>query len=157
MNNKYHITPILGIIVVAAIIMGAPLAAVAQNPHFVQGTFTKQGNNLVCSFKEAGLGSGQSVIIECTASATAVYQCVNRGGNNPQAENKRTVTSQVSESGQFQATKSGQVTGSLTVEPPSAGSFTCPGGQTLTLVSVTYTNVQIRDLTTGAQITPTQR
>jgi hypothetical protein len=141
------------IVAVSALMLMTPMLAAAQNPHFVNPRASESGNNLVCSFKEAGLGSGQEVTITCSADATAEYQCINRGGNNPQAENKRTVNSEVSESGDFTASKSGQVTGSLTINPPSAGDFTCPSGQRLTLVSVTYENVVLTDETTGASAT----
>jgi hypothetical protein len=138
------------VVVASALMLMAPMLAAAQNPHFVKASASESGNNLVCSFKEAGLGSGQEVTITCSAEATANYQCINKGGHNPSAENKRSVNEEVSESGDFTATKSGQVTGSLTVEPPGPGDFTCPKGQTLTLVSVTYDNVVLTDETTGA-------
>jgi hypothetical protein len=138
------------IVAVSALMLMAPMLAAAQNPHFVNASASRSGNNLVCSFKEAGLGSGQEVTITCSAEATANYQCINKGGKNPSAENKRTVNEEVSESGDFTATKSGQVTGSVTVSPPDAGDFTCPSGQRLTLVSVTYENVVLTDETTGA-------
>jgi hypothetical protein len=100
----------------------------------------------VCTFKEAGLGNlGFSSIKEtCSATASAVYECVNNGGNHPQAANKETVTSPVTGSGLFPISN-GQTTGSITVAAPGPGSFSCPGGQTLVLASVTYTNVMICD------------
>jgi hypothetical protein len=145
--NKLVVIPIVA---VSALMLLAPTLASAQNPHFVNPSASQSGNNLVCRFKEAGLGSGQEVTITCSADATAEYQCINKGGKNPSAANKRTINEEVSESGDFTATKSGQVTGSLTIEPPGPGDFSCPPGQSLTLASVTYDNVVLTDETTGA-------
>ena len=138
------------VVVASALMLMAPMLASAQSPHFVRADSSTSGDNLVCSFKEAGLGDSQTATISCTADASAEYECQNRGANNknPPAENN--VNSEVSESGDFTATKSGQVTGSLTINPPDAGDFTCPSGQRLTLVSVTYENVVLTDETTGA-------
>jgi hypothetical protein len=137
------------VVVASALMLMAPMLAAAQNPHFVRADSSTSNNNLVCSFKEAGLGGGQTVTISCTADASAEYQCVNRGGNNPQAENKHTETGTVSASDEFTASKNGQITGTITVEPPGPGDFTCPNGQKLTLVSATYDNVVITDETNG--------
>jgi hypothetical protein len=95
----------------------------------------------VCTFKEAGLGNTLTTAkISCSADATAVYQCFNNGGNHPKAGNKETVGGPVSNSGTFPV-RNGQTTGSLTVNPPGPGTFTCPSGQTLYLQSVSYTNI----------------
>jgi hypothetical protein len=118
----------------------------ADSPHFISASSGLSGSSLVCTFKEAGLGNlGFSNIKEtCSATATATYVCVNNGGNHPKAANKETITSPVSGSGFFPI-RNGQTTGSITVAAPGPGSFSCPGGQTLALASVTYTNVMICD------------
>lgn len=41
--------------------------------------------------------------------------------------------------------KNGAVNQCLTIEAPSAGTFSCPGGQTLTLSQVSYSGIQIKD------------
>ena len=93
-------------------------------------------------FKEAGLPSGAVETITSSASATTTYECVNGGGHNPSASNKTTTKSEVSKTGTFTADKNGNVVGSQTLSPPSAASlgFSCPPGQTVTFVSVSYTN-----------------
>ena len=80
------------------------------------------------------------------------YECVNGGGKNPSASNKRSITTNVSQSGSFTADQNGNIVGSLTLTPLTAEQvgFTCPPGQTVTFVSVTYTNVSIADSTSGA-------
>jgi hypothetical protein len=41
------------------------------------------------------------------------------------------------------------VVASLTLNPPSAGDFSCPNGQTEAIAQVSYTNVAIIDTTNG--------
>jgi hypothetical protein len=106
----------------------------------------------VCQFKEAGLQSGSVETITCSATESITYECVNGGGRNPSASNKHTFVTTGSKTGQFTADKNGNVVGSLTISPASASSlgFSCPSGQTVTLVSVSYSNVGVVDSTSGA-------
>jgi hypothetical protein len=122
-------------------------AALAVSPHFISANAQLSGTNLTVSFKEAGLGNNQNINYTANATATATYVCVNNGGGNPSAANKTTITAPVSKSGTFNSGKNGNIVGSLTIEPPGPGSFTCPPGQTRALASVTYSNVDITDVT----------
>src|SRR5436190_10110931 len=119
-------------------------AAQADSPHFLKASATiNNAGQLVCTFKEAGLGNTLTVAdISCSADATAVYQCFNNGGNHPKAGNKETVGGPVSNGGEFPV-RNGQTTGSITVSPPGPGDFSCPSGQTLFLQSVSYTNIML--------------
>jgi hypothetical protein len=110
------------------------------------------GANHVCNFKETGLSSGAVETVTCSATATTTYECVNNGGKNPSASNKTTTSTEVSGSNQFTADRNGNITGNVTLSPPSAGTlgFSCPAGQTTTFVSVTYSNIQLVDETSGA-------
>jgi hypothetical protein len=111
------------------------------SPHFNSASANVISNNLVLSWKEVGLGSesGANVTYEAAADAAAVYQCFNNGGRHPQAGNKTTVNTAVTGKGTFPVSKNGTISGSLTLEAPGAGGFTCPSGQHLVLVSVSYT------------------
>jgi hypothetical protein len=131
------------------LIVSVASPAHAVSPHFVQASASLSGTNLVVSFKEAGLGTNQLITYVATADATATYVCVNRGGANPSASNKTTVSGPVSATGTFSSGKNGQVTASLTLNPPSAGSFSCPSGQSSAIAQVSYTNVAITDSTNG--------
>jgi hypothetical protein len=134
------VAALLGVVAALAI----PVAF-ADSPHFLSASASidQTTGNLVCTFKEAGLGnSGGTANITCSASSTVVYQCFNNGGNHPKAGNKETVHADVSGSGNFPI-RNGQTTGSLTVPPAGPGSFACPSGQTLFLQSVEYDNVTI--------------
>ena len=125
------------------------LPAQAVSPHFVRANAELSGANLVVNFKEAGLGTNQLITYVATADATATYVCVNRGGANPSAQNKTTVSGPVSATGTFSSGKNGQVTASLTLNPPGPGGFSCPPGQSLEIAQVSYTNVAITDTTNG--------
>jgi hypothetical protein len=116
----------------------------AQNPHFLScgASGVNSDGSLNVSFKIAGLGSNQSLTVTASAHADATYACRNHGQQCPNAANKVNVQSDVSASGDFTSGKNGQITASLTVDPPPT-SLTCPGGQKLVLVSVSYTNVSV--------------
>src|SRR6266568_1578818 len=104
-------------------------AAFADSPHFLfaDSSVSTSTGALTVSFKDAGLGTGTtSIVITLKVNtATAVYQCFNNGGNHPKAGNKETVSTSLVTSGTFPV-RNGQTTGSLTVGPPSQGSFACP-------------------------------
>lgn len=150
---KLRIAGALGAAVGLVMLAGIPASA-GGNPHFIKNATTASlsGANLTANFKEAGLASGSVETITLSATATTTYECVNNGGHNPSASNKTTTSTQVSQSGSFTADKNGNVTGSLTLSPPSASDlgFSCPPGQTVTFVSVTYSNVTLTDSTSGA-------
>jgi hypothetical protein len=122
-------------------------AAFADSPHFISANASLSGANLNVSFKEAGLGNNALITYVASADATATYVCVNGGNKNPSASNKETVSGPVSATGTFSSGKNGSISQTLTLSPPSAGSFSCPSGQKLELASVSYTNVAITDTT----------
>jgi hypothetical protein len=64
---------------------------------------------------------------------------------------KTTVAGPVSATGTFNSGKNGQVTASLTVNPPPSD-ISCPPGQSLELASVSYTNITLTDTTNGVMI-----
>jgi hypothetical protein len=132
------------VVATAALVVMLATAAVAlaDSPHFIKASATiNSSGQLVCSFKEAGLGTTLTTAnISCDANATATYQCWNNGGKHPQAGNKETVGGPVSGGGAFPV-RNGQTTGSITVSPPGAGDFSCPNGQTLFLEDVSYTDI----------------
>ncbi|HEY5987634.1 MAG TPA: hypothetical protein VIV12_14855 [Streptosporangiaceae bacterium] len=135
----------------AGFVMAAP-AALAVSPHFINasGTLNADGS-LTANFKEAGLGTNQLINYALTADATATYVCVNRGGANPSASNKTTVSGPVIATGTFSSGKNGNVTASLTVQPPPSD-ISCPSGQSLQLASVSYTNATVTDTTNNVSI-----
>ena len=136
----------------AGLVMAAP-AALAVSPHFINASATVNADgSLKVSFKEAGLGTNQLINYVASADGTATWVCVNKGGANPSAQNKTTVNGPVSAAGSFNSGKNGNVTASLTIQPPPSD-ITCPNGQTLQLASASYTNVSITDTTTVPNVT----
>jgi hypothetical protein len=116
----------------------------AQSPHFLRCSASgvnSDGSLNVC-FKIAGLGDNQTLAVTASAHADAVYACLNRGQQCPDAANKVNVQADVSATGTFTSGKNGQITACLTVDPPPTD-LTCPNGQRLVLVSVSYTNVSV--------------
>jgi hypothetical protein len=137
-------------ITLLAITLSIPVAF-GDSPHFVSTSVSgpNSSGQLVVSFKEAGLGDNQLISYVASADGTASYACVNGGGNHPKATNKETVKGPVSASGTFSSGKNGTISQSLTMDPPSAGSFSCPSGQSLVLAFASFTNVSISDTTNG--------
>ena len=90
-------------IIVAALALAVPVAH-AGSPHFVgTPTLNQTGDTLTATFKIAGLGNEDQTI-----TLSGVVQCVNGGGNDPQADNKRsTIASEVF------SPKNGNIVGSL--------------------------------------------
>jgi hypothetical protein len=118
----------------------------AANPHFLScsASGVNSDGTLNACFKIAGLGDNQTLAVTASATADAVYGCLNHGKQCPNAANKISVQGNVSATGTFTSGKNGQITACLTVNPPAPPStFSCPNGQDLVLVSVSYTNVQV--------------
>ena len=133
-------------IAVFGLLLATPAQAVAAKFHSVSSSVTSTGA-LSVSFDERGLGNG-NIDYTLSADSSAVYACINGGGKNPSAANKRTVNGDVSAAGSFES-KNGRVSASLTAGPIGAGGFACPSGQRLVLASVSYTNIVLTDTTNG--------
>ena len=150
--RKIGIIAVLSLMALA--LAAVPALAATGNPHFIKNatTATRSGNDLVVNFKETGLASGSVETVTVSADANTTYSCVNNGTNIPSDKKKTKTTTPVSTSGTFTADRSGNITGALTLSPPSADDvgLTCPPGQTATLISVSYSSVKITDLTSGA-------
>lgn len=73
----------------ALVLMASSIGvAAAGSPHFIDNAFSvsSSGNTITVSGKEAGLGDEAQVHVVLSASA----DCINGGGNHPQAANKTT-------------------------------------------------------------------
>ncbi len=106
------------------------------------------------SFQLAGVGANEGTEVKVTADASALYACINNGGRNPKAMNKRTVGAPVTAQGTFASDRNGSFSGTLTTGPaPGPGDFTCSSGQTLVLASVTFSHIVITDVTDGISTT----
>ncbi len=77
---------ILAIAVTGLLAFGATTASAAANFKSQSFSVNNQGQ-LICSFDVSGLGNVSSTPGSCTATSTAVYQCINNGGKNPAAGN----------------------------------------------------------------------
>jgi hypothetical protein len=126
----------------------------AASPHFINcsASGVNSDGTLNACFKIAGLGSNQTITVTASATADAVYACLNHGQQCPNAANKVHVTGNVSASGDFTSGKNGQITACLTVDPPPT-ELDCPNGQRLVLVSVSYTDVSVSAPEAGECVT----
>lgn len=134
---------------IAAFALAGPASAVAAKFHSASGSVNGNGS-LTVAFDESGLGN-DNINYTLAANYSAVFACINGGGNHPQAANKETVNGAATAAGTFQP-KNGRVQASLTTAAPSAGAFTCPSGQRLVLASVNYTGIVLTDTTNGTSI-----
>lgn len=152
---KKLLLAVIAVFATAALVATGASAA-NGNAHFIKNASSGSlsGQNLVCKFKEAGLAAGSVETVTCSSTETVTYECVNGGGMNPAASNKSTFSTTASKTGQFTADKNGNIIGDLSLAPKSASSlgFSCPPGQTVTFVSVSYSNVNVVDSTSGASI-----
>jgi hypothetical protein len=134
-----HRSLILTLAVTGLLAFGAASALAAANFKSSSFTVNNQGQ-LVCSGDVSGLGNVSSTPATCTGSSSADYQCINNGGKNPAAGNKSTSTGTVSDT-ESVPVHNGRTQPTLTVSPAGPGSFSCPGGQTLFLVSACYSDI----------------
>jgi hypothetical protein len=142
---KKHLLVVIA--TVAALMAFGAAAAFADSPSFKSATAAGPAadGSLAVNFRETGLGNTPNPVnYQASADANALYACQNGGGNFPSDPKKKAETGRVTANGTFPSGKNGNVTGSLTLNPPPS-TLSCPGGQTPVLVSVTYTNVQICD------------
>jgi hypothetical protein len=129
---------------VAVFALALPAWAAAPQFHAASSSVNDAGA-LVVSFDERGLGN-ENVDYTLTADATALYACLNKGGNHPQAANKEQFEGQVSGGASIEP-KNGRVVASIPAGPLQAPQFTCPSGQQRVLAAVTYTNIVLTDTT----------
>lgn len=153
MRRHQRISNIVAAFVAAtAIIVFASPAFATSGAHFfsASGSVNNSGS-LVVSFDEAGVGQQQVNYTLQVTTATATYACINGGGNHPKAANKETRSSSLTAQASF-SPRNGRVKASITTGPVSAGSFSCPGGQTLVLASVSYSGITLTDTSNNVSI-----
>ncbi|MFJ2756064.1 hypothetical protein ACIO3S_10720 [Nocardioides sp. NPDC087217] len=141
----------------SATVLAAAPALAGGSPHFIKH-LTKVTDadlsSVTVAFKEAGLESGAVETITVTAHLDATYQCVNRGGHNPDDPKKTVISGDYSKSGEFKAARNGNVTGSLTVTAPAPSTvLDCPNGQKAVHTVSTWSNISVTDEDTLATIT----
>ena len=129
----------------AALLIGGTVLTAAPawagSAHFVDSKVqaTQDGDTLTVTGKEAGLGDEDQVHIVLTADV----QCWNRGGNQPQAENKAATLAEGSfpvQNGKADFTLSGVGTTSPDCSPP---------------MEIRYANIVVTDTTNGISVSVT--
>lgn len=133
------------------VILATTPSLATSGAHFfndTSATVDLSTGGLIITIDEAGVGQAQ-VNYSYNISASATYQCFNGGGNHPKAANKATFQSTVVGTATFTPIN-GRVQQTLTITgtPLSTSGFSCPNGQTLFLVAVSY-SVVLTDTTNG--------
>jgi hypothetical protein len=137
-------------LVIAALAIPTAAQAGAAKFHSASASVRATGA-LAVSFDERGLGN-ENVDYLLTAHAEAEFGCINAGDNHPQAANKETVSSEVTTTASIEP-KNGRVVATIKTAAPSAGDFTCPGGQKLVFGGVSYSDIELADTTNGSAVT----
>lgn len=139
---------VLAVLGLAAFAM--PASAQAAKFHSTSSSVDDDGA-LVVSWDQRGVGN-ETVDYELRAEATETWACMNRGGKNPSAANKRSQSESVTTAGSFDPTN-GRIQATLTSDAPSPDGFSCPGGQQLVLASVSYHDIVLTDTTNDVSTT----
>ncbi|MFM8268394.1 MAG: hypothetical protein ACKOA2_10280 [Ilumatobacteraceae bacterium] len=152
MNRKIKVAA--GIAV--ATVLGFAATSQGASPHFASVKASVAGNgDLVINVRAAGLGSNSTVTLQAEGYAEATWGCINRGGKNPGAENKRTEGEGFDQSGVFTSGRNGSVKAALVVEMPEMpNDLSCPGNMTTELLSVTYSNLVVTEDVNGLTANP---
>ena len=110
--------------------------------------------DLLFTWTEVGVGN-TDIEYELQTVVTATFGCVNDGSNRPRAANKLTVTAPLATTATLTGDQNGRISGSVVLDTSSVstGGFTCPAGQTLTALSVTFSQNMITDTTNGVTAT----
>ncbi|SRR6266508_2574910 len=145
-----RLLPLAAALAVAISLAVSTSASATSGAHFFKGTGASVNDSgaLVVTIDEAGVGQ-QVVDYTLTANATAVWACINGGGNHPKAANKETVSGQVSSAASFSPINGRVMATMPPTGPLSPGDFACPSGQTLVLASASYTDIVLTDTTNG--------
>lgn len=143
--------PTTAAIVASALMLMAPMLAIADSPHFI-GTpkLTKNADgSIAVTFKAAGLGTGQYDVFLTADEVSMVLTCVNPSGKNePPGQNPPPDLNVVgptqtvnSNHGQITVTSPGVILPAPeTPTPEEAGCKSSPGW-TVEVVSITFENV----------------
>ena len=131
--------------------------AFAQSPHFIhtaQVSAVGTDGSISISFKEAGLGGGQTINYAMGGSFVAHYGCINHGGNHPSATNKTGESGTIGVITSLTASKNGSISGIVSFTPPDPDSvLSCPGNQVAVLADISYTDLTLTDTTNGISAT----
>jgi hypothetical protein len=135
----------------AALTSAATAGAATSGAHFFNvASSVNDSGALLVTYDEAGVGNATVDYTINITDASAVYACINGGGNHPKAANKETVSGGLTVGFSIDP-KNGRVTGATSppIGPQPVGAFSCPSGQTLVLASVSYTGITLTDTTNG--------
>jgi hypothetical protein len=144
---------VLGLVALG-LTVGFGAGVASAGPHFdgSEELTTSATGDLTVTWREVGLGN-ENVTYVLTATADLTCQCVGKSGNCPNAANKATFTSTLSQPITLEP-DNGHIDGSLTLPAPtcptgSGAQPTCGKGQHFVTSGVNYTGISFTDTTNG--------
>jgi hypothetical protein len=128
--------------------------ATATGPTFTKASAGVNSNGfLVVNFTETGLPPGASITYTLATNRQATWACVAGSGKHATAISQQTLSDSVEVSAVKTAGNNGVVQSGMAVSPVGWNGLSCSTGS-LTLVSVSYTNILLTDVTNGISTTP---
>ena len=125
-----------------------PLSVAVADPHFVSadGFIVFGSGALLVSFVENEVGVGSTVLITMNALGQVEYGCENNKGDiSKKTGSNQFLTNAVT---WLNGDTAGNLSGDLLgLNVPTPGDFACPKGQTLTRISILYTQISVCDAT----------
>src|SRR5690349_18406483 len=136
----------LCLLAVAVVVTAAP----GGKPHFLRAPSASLGSpKVIVNWSEVGLGNtGNGITYVASATAGARYQCVKRGHVCPKPGAKEELLSNVHVSGTFSVDKNGRISDTLVIPAPQ-GTLVCPYGQYVSVASVVFTDIKLKDTSNG--------
>jgi hypothetical protein len=130
-------------------------ARASQGAKFTKAVATEVNNILTVTFSMTGLGNAETTVVKLDAIATNSFACINGGGKNPRAENKRDESTAISEEQEIPVHNGRIDDQTISFDGSDATpseSLKCGVGQTETYLGVTYSGISLTNVGNGAFI-----
>ena len=125
-------------------------AAPGGKPHVLRAPSASLGSpKVIIDWTEVGLGNtGNGITYVASATAGAHFQCVKKGHVCPKPGAKEEILSNVHVTGTFSIDKNGRISNTLVIPAPQS-TLHCPYGQSVSIASVVFTNIKLKDISNG--------